>query len=230
MLHPKLQGTTLDGSNTKENVALYLTHGQMVMDHEGWIRGPGCIHAPIPEATTQPIIVPHMGILHSNAAPYYTAAERLIAYWRRNDINGEAHFQNDYGPQITQALPVTRRADCNYKANSFMVDGVLHGAISFESADDGGSTLERTPWNLNQLESFASVLFLIKVCYPEHFWCTPCTNPFDKGIDYHSKFREWSSYTGKTCPGAARIRQMDHIRRDVQLRVAEFQKQCGGTC
>lgn len=229
MLHPLLQGTTIDGSNSKENVALYLTHGKLLMDSEGWLYGEGVIVAPIPEAATQPIIEPRLAILHTNAAPKYTKPEALIAYWRRADITGEAHFQNDYSPQLTQALPVTRRADCNYKANSFVKNGRLEGAISYESADDGYPTLPTTPWNLNQLESFCASLFLIKVCYP-NLWCTSPTAWDDRGIGYHSQFKEWSSFTGKTCPGAMRIRQMDYIRQEVQLRVAEFYKQCGGSC
>jgi len=218
MTHPAFQGLTLDGTNTKENVAKFLAGGH-ILDAEGWVHGPNNSIEPIPEAFTQNKINPRTFILHSNAAPAYTRPERLIMFWRRKDINGEAHFQVDWN-KAKQAIPMSRRADCNFKANNF--------AISFETADNGAKTLPDTPWFLGQLEFMTSVMFLGCVAY--NMPCSQAPSWFSGGIDYHSKFKEWSSFTGKTCPGAARIRQMDYVRSKVATKLAEYYKQCGGSC
>lgn len=226
-LHPEFLGPTLLGDNTKENVARFLSGGH-ILDAEGWVHGPKVIRTPIPEAFTQPLITPELVILHSNAAPSYTRAERLIAFWRRADINGEAHLQLDLNGTGYQAIPVSRRADCNYKVNSFFKNGKRCGAISWETADNGAATLPVTPWNMDMLDTLISFNFLFCAAYK--IGCGACPSPFSTGIDYHSKFREWSSFTGKTCPGASRIRQMDYVRTEVASRLAEYYRQCGGAC
>jgi hypothetical protein len=228
MLHPAFHGTTIDGTNTKENVALYLTKGRLLLADDGTLYGSHALYQPIPEASTQPRITPIMGILHSNAAPAYTRWERLVAYWRRADITGEAHFQVDLSGLGIQALPVTRRADCNFKANSFIKNGTLCGAISYETADYGAATLANTEWNLEQLEFIISSMFLFCIAY--RIYCTPCGGPYESGLGYHTQYPEWSSYTGKTCPGSARIKQMPYIFHELTLRIAEYYKQCGGSC
>lgn len=181
----------------------------------------------LPEAESQPIINPYLAILHSNAGPRRTRWESLIAFWRRLDITGEAHFQlNDYGS--VQGMPLNRRADCNYKANSFWKHGALQGAISFETEDNGGATLSTTPWTLNQLQDIIGILTCISVVYK--VWCTAPAYWNDSGIGHHSQFPEWSSYTGKTCPGAARIRQMDWIRGAVANNLASYGELTGWQC
>jgi hypothetical protein len=60
-----------------------------------------------------------------------------------------------------------------------------------------------------------------------------CTNPTrwdDTGIGHHCQYPEWSSYTGKTCPGAARIRQMDYVRHTVAGMLADYSKATGWQC
>lgn len=229
MIHPVLMGDTLSGDNTKLNVALYLTGGHLI-DHEGWIIGPSCRPTvpELPEASTQAKIQPIGAILHSNAAPRLTPTQALMNFWRRKDITGEAHFQVGIDGQTEQAIPIFRKADCNAKGNFFYKDGKPRGYISFETADFGGATLSTTPWTLPQMEFMISANFLI--CLAAGTSCQQCPGPYSSGIDYHSKFKEWSIYTGKTCPGAARIRQMDYLRFGVAERLAEFYKQCGGSC
>lgn len=229
MIHPRLLGNTIDGSNSRENVARMLASG-MLMNSEGWIEGPPdkIIQSPIPEAYTQAKIKPTGSILHSNSAPGLTPWQSLIKYWTRKDITGEAHFQVPLSFPGIQAVPVTRKADCNYKGNFFYKDGEAKGYVSFETADLGQASLKTKEWELDQLEFMISVNFLICLCYDAA--CSACPTPYSSGIDYHSKFKEWSIYTGKTCPGAARIRQMDYIRIEVANRLAEFFKQCGGKC
>lgn len=180
-----------------------------------------------PEASTQPNIAPHSAILHSNAGPSLTGWERLIAYWRRNDISGEAHFQVGFETTV-QAMPLNRRADCNYRANRFYRSGDYRGAISFETADRGYPTLPVTPWTVDQLSDIIGILVCLGVVYG-----VACTAPAtwdDSGIGHHVLFPEWSSYIGKSCPGAARIRQMDYIRSEVARRLAEYGAATGWRC
>lgn len=215
-------------------VLRWITHDYWP-DANGWIHGPTVVHQPIPEAFTQPAIVPVLAILHSNAAPALTRWESLIAYWRRSDITGEAHFQvagvnatGDKAGRLVQAMPVTVRADCNYKANRFLQGGRYVGAVSYETEDRGAATLDQTPWPVAQLGPIISSLTCIAVGWG--LWCTAPAAWNDRGIGHHVQFTEWSSFTGKTCPGAARIRQMDGVRAGVATMLAEYSKATGWQC
>jgi hypothetical protein len=173
--------------------------------------GPNVIYRPIPEAATQSNINPWSTILHSNAAPRNTPWEALVRYWARADVDGEAHLQITLDGTIVQAIPFNRRADCNAKANSFKAFGGTAGAISIETADLGAATLPTTSWPEAQLAAIVGA-----VAATGHKYGIPYSSPTawnDRGVGHHSQFPEWSVFKGKTCPGAARIRQMDYVRR-----------------
>ena len=180
------------------------------------LMGPGVRHELLPEAFSQPEILPWSVILHSNAGPRYTKWEALKNYMARKDITIESHFQVDLDGTIVQYMPLNRRADCNAKANLMKVPwfgGTTQavGAVSFETADEGYATLEQTPWTLAQANQIAQAIAAIG-----HKYGVPYVSPAywnDRGVGYHSQFKEWSVYTGKTCPGRTRIQQMDWIRR-----------------
>ena len=166
------------------------------------LEGPNVEWKLLPETWTQPIIEPRSVILHSQAGPRRTFWGDLWNYMNRADINGEAHLLVNLDGSIIQLMPFNRRADCNYKANQF--------AISFETQDDGAATLATTPWSLLQFDAITNAVAAIG-----HKYGIPYQSPAtwdDAGVGYHSQFKEWSSYTGKTCPGAARIYQMDAVR------------------
>lgn len=171
-------------------------------DH--YLVGPNVTVAPImPEALTQANIVPRTVILHTNAGSPLTRWDRLRAFMARQDITIECHFQVDMDGHVAQFMPTNRRADCNYKANGF--------AVSIETQDNGSATLSTTPWTVAQAEAIANVVAAVG-----HKYGIPYTSPtsyLDDGVGYHSQYAEWSVYRGKTCPGAARIRQMDWIRQ-----------------
>ena len=180
--------------------------------------GPNVRHELIvPESTTQPEIYPWSIILHSQAGPRKTFWQSLLKYMNRPDVTLEAHFLVEMDGTIVQTMPLNRRADCNYKANRFKVPfwgsptGFLDvGAISFETQDEGAASLPNTPWTPAQLDAITNAIAAIG-----HKYGIPYTQPgawTDRGVGHHSLFPEWSSYTGKTCPGAARIRQMDYVR------------------
>ncbi|MFO0417815.1 MAG: N-acetylmuramoyl-L-alanine amidase [Planctomycetota bacterium] len=181
--------------------------------------GPGVRHELIvPEATTQPEIYPWSIILHSQSGPQKTRWENLRNYMLRRDIGLECHFIVDMDGLIIQTMPLNRRADCNFRANRFQVPfwasptGQLDvGAISFETQDEGAASLPFTPWTLPQANAIANACAAIG-----HKYGIPYTQPAtwnDRGIGHHSLFPEWSSFRGKTCPGRARIHQMDWVRQ-----------------
>lgn len=229
-IHPGFQGNTLDGSNTKENVIRFITGG-MCLDDDHFIRGGKAIVSPLdPEATTQPFITPRSIIYHTNSGSVYSTWQRLKIYLMRAGIDIEPHFDVDLNGVLAGFIPLNRKADCNYKANRWYDKDLAKwfGAISFESADHGYPALENEPWTIEQLNSIIGASVIICIAYG--VWCTPTASWNDTGIDYHSKYKEWSVYVGKTCPGAARKRQMPFIHNEVALRIAEYYKQCGGTC
>jgi hypothetical protein len=202
-------------------------NGDTWLDSLHIVRGPGFTYRSIPESTTQPFVTIRNAILHTNAGS--RSAKSLWAWITQASVTGEPHFQVGYDG-TEQYMPLNRRADCNYSANSWTgANGVVYGAASFESQDDGYMTLDVTPWNLTQIDAFVRALTLICVCYQ-----VDCGQPAtwdDSGIGHHSLFpyqgigsKAWTNVRGKTCPGAARIRQMDWIRGEVGRRVVEYYK------
>jgi hypothetical protein len=218
------------------------------IDNAHWVHGPDGIvttwdRPAIPEASTQAIIRPIGSIQHSNAGPHETPWWNLAAYWNRADITGEAHFQLDGvdGPvetKLFQAIPLNRRADCNYRANYFIKDGMPRGFISFETQDNGGSSLPVTPWSIGNIEQGGNqwgqidVLVAVNtlICVTYGTYCSYPTHWQDSGIGHHSAYKEWSVYVGKTCPGEARIRQMDYLRAKVAEKLAAFSDATGWRC
>lgn len=210
-----------------KDVLRWITHDWYI--HNNWLVSPHAVIAPVePEASTQALIRPYSAILHSNAGPSSTGWASLIKYWRRSDITGEAHLQIATDGTAVQAIPFNRRADCNYKANRWHNGKEYVGAISFETQDNGAATLPYTPWSVSQIETMVSILTCLCVQYG--IWCSTPTAWNDSGIGYHSQYKEWSSYVGKTCPGASRIRQMDYIRNRVAGNLAEYGKATGWQC
>jgi N-acetyl-anhydromuramyl-L-alanine amidase AmpD len=172
------------------------------IDSSGILRGEKVRHAFLPEATTQPFITPTQTILHSQAGPRKTLWSSLVAYMKRADVTMECHFLVDMDGWITQTMPTNRRADCNYKANP--------RAISIETQDNGWPTLATTPWAPEQIDSIIWI-----VAAAGHRYGIPYSQPgtwMTPGVGHHSLFPEWSAYKGKTCPGTARIAQMDYVR------------------
>lgn len=232
--HPTLRRTTADG-RTWSDILKWITKGYTISD-DHILDGPNAVYKPIPESTTQPFIVPHSAILHTNAGS--TGANSLWGWISQAKVTGEPHFQVGY-ELIEQYMPLNRRADCNYSANRWAatVDGqtVYRGAISFETTDNGSATLDKTPWTMEQLSSMIGALTAICVVYN-----VSCVEPpyWDaSGIGHHTLFPfqgigypAWSNVRGKTCPGAARKLQMPWIRQAVANNLAEFGRETGWKC
>jgi hypothetical protein len=186
------------------------------VDSNHILHGPNVIVQLIPEAATQEKINPWSIILHSNAGPHKTRWQDLWSYVFRKDIGIEPHF---IGPDsegvIVQTIPLNVRADCNAKANAWSIkfgaSTVRVGAVSFETQDNGAAALATTPYNPAQFNALVGAVAAIG-----HKYGNPYQSPAtwdDRGVGYHCQYPEWSIYVGKTCPGAARIYQLDELRR-----------------
>lgn len=202
------------------------------------------IHPPLgpllPEAHTQPKIIPRLIILHTQAAGGPATNQQAFAFASLAQNVGEAHF---YGPQMAdalycQAMPFNVRADSNLAANRFQLPGhqglndPWYGAIAIETQDNGGATLNDTPWTLVQIDALVTICTAL--CFSYLIACTVPTWPLGSGIGQHNLFANdphypWSA-TGHSCPGAARTRQMDVIRNLVAQRLAKIYSDCGESC
>lgn len=229
-LHPVLQQRTPDG-RTWGDILRFITGGYYI-DDTHWLHGPNVVRRPIPESTTQPTIHPRNAILHTNAANRGSAS--LWSWITQASVTGEPHFQVGY-TDLEQYMPLNRRADCNYSANRWLGNGRWYGAISFETQDNGAATLDKTPWTLAQLDHMANTLTAICVVYG--MMCTQPATWDGSGIGHHTLFpfqgatrKAWTNVRGKTCPGAARIRQMDYVRAAVAERMANFVRETGFKC
>jgi len=232
--HSTLRQVVPDGRSWCD-ILRWITGGYYI-DSWHFLRGGVAVIEPIqPEASTQEFISPRSAILHSNAGAGKTSWLALLTFWRRKDITGEAHFQVEgvdatrlEDARIVNGIPLNRRADCNAKANAWSWNGRRYGAISFETQDRGGASLATTPWSIPQLHAIIGALTCICVVYGVS--CTEPANWDSSGIGYHSRFKEWSIYVGKTCPGAARIAQMAYIRDQVAQNLAAFGEATGWRC
>lgn len=230
MPHPKLQERTSKNASW-DDVLKAITGGYSITQTH-ILTGPRAIYRPIPESTTQPYISPRNVILHTNAGS--TSASSLWSWITRATVSGEPHFQVGYSV-LEQYMPLNRRADCNYSANLWREGTRTCGAISFESQDAGAATINSTPWTQQQLDMMISAITCICVVYG-----VQCVQPATwdaSGIGHHSLHpyqgplrKAWTNVAGKTCPGRARIAQMDYVRRRVTENLAEFVRQTGWKC
>lgn len=157
---------------------------------------------PLAEAYDQPVIRPVLSILHS--AVDAKGPTTLFYFFNRRDVRLESHFFIRLDGTIEQYMPVNRRADANYKANSFWSAGARCGAVSIETEDDG--TPDTTPWTDAQIRSIVRLLLWLHT-----EWGIPlelATRWDGSGLGYHTLFpHDWTNVRGKTCPGTVRIRQ-----------------------
>lgn len=225
--HPNLSGVALDGVTPKVDVLAYITGGYSITDQH-LLTGPKVTVRLVPEALSQANITPRNIIDHSNAGTTPSRWENLYRWVSRSEVTGEPHLQFDMNGEVAQFVPFDHRADCNAKANGWWFAGTYYGAISHETADLGSAKLPVTVWPLEQFDALVAVHTVECAAY----WirCTPTTGPYDSGIGYHSQFPEWSIYKGKTCPGAARIRQMPELHNRVAANLARYYELVGGGC
>jgi hypothetical protein len=178
-------------------------------------RDPRLIWNPLPEATTQPFIIPCLWIIHT--AVDGRGPTDLGNYFDNAGINLESHTWLRWASH-EQFIPFTRSADANFKANRFLIGGKWYGAISTETEDDGDPV--RKPWNAYQSKEL--------IRFGADTICKGMGIKADKprtwngnGIGYHSLFpMVWTNVAGKTCPGSTRIDQLnDEILPGIRKRL-----------
>lgn len=169
----------------------------------GDTRYPYAAWMPIPEAATQPKILPRLLIWHSQAGPALTKLESIHAYITRTDITMEPTFILDMSGRMAQVVDIFTRADCNAKANPF--------STSVETQDEGHPTLATTQWTEWQCRQLAGLAAWMHLHPSIRLPLELATKWDGSGIGPHRAFPEWSVYVGKTCPGDARVAQIPSI-------------------
>jgi hypothetical protein len=165
----------------------------------------------LPEDATQVTIIPWSIINHTESSGRSVPWWQVWNWWNRTDVDTEPHVVVDLDGHVNQNIRFTRRADNNYKANSWIgSDGRRYGALSNETQDLGSATVNETPWSPKQFESIAQVWAAAAVKYGIPLQRIT-GGPYARGIDGHYRYKEWSIYTGKTCPGYARRDQLDPL-------------------
>jgi len=169
-------------------------------------KDPALIWNPLPEAESQPNIIPYIWIVHT--AVDGPGPTDLGNYFDNANVDLESHTWLRWTSH-EQFMSFDRRADANYRANLFYIEGKGNcGAISTETEDDG--TPEQKPWNqyqLNELIRFGTWVhktYGIPVKFPAT-WNSP-------GMGYHCLFpHDWTNVPGKICPGNVRIKQFKEV-------------------
>jgi hypothetical protein len=161
---------------------------------------------PLPENWTQDTIDPDQAILHT--AVDARGRTSLFGYFGQEKITLESTFYIYMDGDIEQYLDTTVQADANRWANP--------RAISIETEDDG--TPDTTPWSPAQVRSLIRLLDWICDVHPK-VRRRRCPAWDEAGIGYHTMWgapSPWTPTAGKTCPGKARIPQVDNIIRTVR--------------
>lgn len=169
---------------------------------------------PLPEATTQARLVPTQFIMHTQASGSAKVPNKNSwAWWNRTDVKAEAHFLLSMSPDtepegaIWQVIPINVRADNNVKSND--------RAVSIETQDNGGATVDVTPWTdfqvtwLGALLAWLNLRGNVPLQMVGPLWSDP-------GYAPHNLFpNDWST-SAHSCPGKARTKQIGDVVRVAQ--------------
>ena len=211
---------------------------------------PGVSHRLLPQAQTQPAIVPWSVILHTVVGN--PTLDAFFTYWSSNSAGQEGHLGMRVSGATAQFMPLDVRADSNFRANSFIADvnGVpsVCGAVSIETGDNyysGDPTLGMGWTQLGQRRTLEDLV--VQICRTTGIPARVCRNPFDRGIGYHSMWginilgpgdgtyghitddggrnvqlnNPWTKATGRTCPGPGKISEFPNLVSAVASRLDE---------
>jgi peptidoglycan hydrolase-like protein with peptidoglycan-binding domain len=203
----------------------------------------------LPQADTQPIIVPWSVILHTVVGN--PTLDSFFGFWASNSAGQEGHLGLRVGGAGAQYMPLDVRADSNFRANSFIVDRdgtpTLCGAISIETGDNyysGDPTLGMSWTQLDQRSAVEDLL--VQICRITGIPARVCRTPFDRGFGFHSMWgvniaapgegtyghitdaagrnvqlnNPWTKAVGRTCPGPGKISEFPDLVNAVARRLA----------
>ena len=244
--HPALAGTSTINSEVLVDVLANVNDGYVINDQNLLVNTSDSnrvLTMLLPEAKTQKKITPRLVIQHTNGGPHSASIQNMFGFRGLPKVDIECHLQVQTDGQIGQFMPYNVEANANTDANRFVLKGTTFGAISHETQDQGAKHLaiDKDPWSVAQLGALIGATAAECVTY--NIRCSPPTTWNDSGIAHHSLFPflgtdakgkaikgAWSGKSGKPCPGAARIKQMDFLRHEVAVRMAAFYDRSGGHC
>lgn len=159
---------------------------------------PKAEHKNIRPGSNDPAIKVRGAILHVDAGN----VRDLFGYFNGPSGGIESHFQIAKDGHVFQYRSLGREADANYKANSFVLNGVRWGYVSIETQG-----LEHGTWTQAQLRAIKQLLAWLSEQHDFPLRETP--GPRSKGVGYHTLFGAPGPWTpvSKSCPGPARKRQ-----------------------
>ena len=181
--------------------------------HDSAARGdsrfPYATWKPLPENSTQARIQPTQFIMHTEASGGRASNQASWNYWARSDINVEAHFLLAMDPSteplggMWQTMDIFVRADNNLKANA--------RAVSIETQDWGGATVNATPWTNYQLDMLGALLAWLHLNSRVNLVMQRCPTWDSPGYAPHNAFPgDWSA-AAHSCPGVARTAQVPQV-------------------
>lgn len=160
----------------------------------GWY--PKAIVKNIRPGENDPAIKPVGVILHVAVSE----GSSLYSYFNGPSGGIESHFYIRRDGTVEQYREAGFEADANYRANSFVEDGVRKGFLSVET--QGMASGE---WTAAQMTSIKALIVWAHETYKIPYVVAP--DPTGPGIGYHTLFSSWTNVAGKVCPGPDRIRQ-----------------------
>lgn len=155
---------------------------------------PPAVKRLLPANARQPKIAARAAIVHSAAG-----MGSLYGWWLNPQSRGlECHFWVAFSGLVEQYMDTSVRADANGAANGY--------AVSIETESSVHAT-ER--WSTRQAASI--VALLVWICRTHGIPPTVMASPLGRGLAWHILFGApgpWTRARGKTCPGPARIIQL----------------------
>jgi len=163
---------------------------------ELWL--PNVIRKPIPQTSTDPIIVPVGDVFHVAVSE----AESLHDFFSNDGgIESTGYIRRD--GTIEQYRPLNVECDAQNDGNSWVTGGVRYGYNSWETQGMGEGE-----WTPEQVASIQRIIAWKHDHYGTPLRLTPGWN--QPGTGYHCLFPEWNR-NAHSCPGPDRVRQFNNV-------------------
>lgn len=152
----------------------------------------------ISPGSSDPAIEVVGAILHVDAGN----ASSLYDYFRYRSGGIESHFHVTLDGRVEQYRDTGYEADANYKANSFLENGIRKGFVSIETQGYGSGK-----WTPAQLDAIKELLTWLSKTHG--FPLRVCPTSTSPGVGFHIMFGSPGEWTpvAKSCPGPDRIKQ-----------------------
>ncbi len=196
----------------------------------------------LPESSTQSRIKPTIVIVHTHVGN--PSIDGMFSSLAKESEGKEHHFNLVIGGQLGQYMDTETRADNNFRANEFSVNGISCGAVSIETGDQSPD-LSKTFSDLGQLDVLVDLIAWL--CETHDIPARKCPSSREPGIGFHSMWglnelgpgdgtfghitdekgrnirlnNEWTNAVGKSCPGAGKISEFNRLIDEVSRRLGD---------